>query len=572
MEQIIHYRFVNEVFTKPVKNYVTSVDPINTWFEDGEEAVNLQPVSVLQERLVTLTVDELKESMSKNEEVTINRETIIVSENTINNTVSLKKYIFSKTLVKTRRGGLRRYFKIKDKNMVSLTINKKTGDFSVYTRKKIGRNSQVFVRKNVSTNAVKSRLHVLEKSTSCPEKMVEAIKIFVEKLGYYDLDLSTYTGTIKYFYNTDPVDQYSRTGLHIFPFINYLKVNGINIISYHALYYFEWIFNKNKVKYRGCDIIDYMSDYYDINDRVLLQMILFKLVAKNEVIINTIDMDTKAYWFTNQTSRLCYISYTKLKLFYDLGKIESPHFYFNYGQYIDSLLPIGNKTNNNEIQLYPEIIKYYKYYGVTLSDYFKITNIEGYEIHTSRSLRYLKLFDFFGIKLKLNSLYDLHAKIHVYDKIIKMLFESVNKSGTYLVDTKSIQRIKLYFKGNYEFNFLTNVKFKEKEGFFEFNHIGTSEYTVDSAYIVMRIKGPSGHTFVKLNPITHSAYNYNPDSLIEERVVASNFSNKFSTNTNGLASAVRFKFIYSRDYFEKLCEQNGVFNIKSLVDYSTIND
>lgn len=566
MEENILYRFVNEKFTKRVNKVVMSIDPLNDIFADDSDH-GVSQFHRVEQQIVDLTVDELKTAMSNNEDVTINREAIVVSENLERGTISLKKYLFSKTLVDTRNHKVtRKYFKVTVKSMTSLTINKYTGDFSLYSRKKTGKKTNVFVRKNVFVNAVKSHLYELQSNTTCPTQINEAIKILTVKLGYHDLDLSNYTETIKYFYNIDPKDQYNRNGLHIFPFLNYLRVNRIDIFSYHALYYFEWIFNKNKSKYRGANIIDYMSDYYGIEDKLFLQNMLYRLIHKNQLISNIKDVDASSiYWLNKEQSRLCYLDYIKLKLFYDLGKNESQHFYYNHLQYIDDILRIGYKTSNDDIFDYKAIHDFLKYYNITLSDYLQNFN------DNSESLRnfinHLRIFDLFGVKLKINTFKDYKLKYNFFNQVLQCLFEATNTSGTYVIDKKSIRRIKLYLKDDYKINFLSNAKFKKNSKYYGQE---TSEYNEHSISIVIGVKDKINTVFIRLNPITKYASTYDPDLC--NNTDLNNFTNKFTRNYNGLASAIKIKMLYSKEFFEKLCEQNGVNNVTSFIDYSNMND
>jgi hypothetical protein len=570
MEDIIHYKFVDEQLTKPVEFIVMSVDSLDQIFWDDTTVNNIDSVKEhtytrVERQIIKLSTEELKEAMSKNEEVTIRRETILVSEDLTKNTISLKKYFFSKTLVKTKRSPKRRQFKITDKKMVSLTINKMTGDFSVYAKKKSSVNkANVFVRKNQSNFKTKTHLYGLQ-STSFQNELAEAMKVFTEKLGYYDLKLTKYTDVIKYFYNVDPFDQYNQSGLLIFPFLNYLKVNNINIISYYALYYFESIFNKNKAKYRGCNILHYMLDYYQIDDTLLLQTILYKLIQKNEIITYSIDTDKTAKWWGKGQSRLCSINYVKLKILHNL-RLNNEDNLFNYLQYLDDMLPIAYGNSKYVIFEYKEMITFLKYYNIGVHDYF--SNLEIIDVNDY--FRQLKLFSYFGVKLKIESIWDYRSKIHLYDKIYQCLFEAINKSGTYLMDKKSISRLRLYFKKDqYKLNFLTNIKFKKKNNP-PYLHQFDDLYVNESAYITVSITDKSGGVvYVRLNPITQNAYVYNPNKLSNHPVFA--FAQKFLHN-KGLTNAINFQFLYSKEYFEMLCEQNGINNIKMLVDYSRIND
>ena len=95
MEEIVHYKFVDEKFTK----YVQSLEKDEVlWFNEDPDVVPTNTMNLVS-RAVTITEDELKKTMSNNEEVNIFRSTIVVTENTTKDTVSIKRYILSKSLI-----------------------------------------------------------------------------------------------------------------------------------------------------------------------------------------------------------------------------------------------------------------------------------------------------------------------------------------------------------------------------------------------------------------------------------------------------------------------------------------
>ena len=225
MEETIHYKFVDERLTKE-EEYITMSTDVPFWAEIDEP--NEPPIirEVKAIKTIELTVDELKKAMANNEDVTIRRETIIVCEDPIKKTVSFKKYFFSKSLVIVKNLK-RKKFKITNKFMHSLTINKETGDYSIYSRTK--NNKTPFVRKNVLNDSVKNKIFNLFTVGGNSTETHIAISKFYEILGYPP-NMLRYTDMVKYFFNIDIPNYSNESSLMMFPFLNYL-----NTVSYTHL-------------------------------------------------------------------------------------------------------------------------------------------------------------------------------------------------------------------------------------------------------------------------------------------------------------------------------------------------
>lgn len=570
MEEIIHHKFVKEEYTKHEQVIVAGVDSALDWFIDNTEKPSENTITTRVELVnKKISADELKKAMSADEEVTIDRNTIIVSEDSTKNTISLKVYRFKKTFVRTPKSKKRK-FKFMLRRFSSLTINKLTGDFSIYTKEKKGRKTAIFVRKNISNTVIRDKINDIQYmhyDSDIQDAMNESIKIFYGLLGYHDLGIK-YTDTIRHFFNTDPKDQYNRNGLQIFPFLNYLRVNNINIISYHTLYYFEWIFTKNKAKYKGASIIDYMVDYYRIKDTFLLQTILFKLIEKNEIILNTVDTDQKTYWSGKQQSKLCFIDYTKLRLFDELTKNSTGTFTGNWGFYLNDILPTGYRTSYDEIYSYPEIAELVKLYNLSFTDVFGTD-----KNHFDYFMDQIRLFKFFGVKLKVNDIRQYQSLSTTYDKILQNLFDSANKTGTYQVSQKTLTRIKQYFRGC-KLDFITIRKFKREQSYsFLSDVIKDHErlYTKNALQFTFNVmKKDCERFYVTVNPITKTCWRNNIDLVDDGKHPAYNFSTKFQSNTNGLASSFKVKILFSKMYFEKLCQMNNI-NVPMYIDYLSNN-
>jgi hypothetical protein len=565
MEEIIHHKIVKEVFTKCEKVVLGYYDPaLDRFMDDIENPKSIKGTVELVKKQISL--DELKKAMSADEEVTIDRNTIIVSEDLIKNTISLKVYQFKKIFVRTPKSKKRK-FKFIVRKFFSLTINKSTGDFSIYTREKKRNKSTIFIRKNISNMNIRGKINNnqhMRNDASSQIAMDEAIKIFYRLLGYQDLGV-TYTDTIRWFFNTNPNDRYNKNGLQIFPFLNYLRVNDINIISYHALYYFERIFSKDKAKYRGLNIINYMADYYKIKDKLFLQTVLFKMIEKNEIILNTIDIDKKVYWSDIQQSELCFIDYTKLRLFHDLNKIPTGRFTGNWWSYFNDMLPIGYQTSYDEIYSYPEIAELVKLYNLPLTDVFGTEKTKF-----DKFMNQLKIFKCFGVKLKINDIRHYENTLVTHNKILYNLFESANKTGTYQINKKTLTRIKQYFRGC-KLDFITIRKFKEKYKNYGFLHVNAAKedglYTENSLQFTFNVMKEGCKRFnVTVNPVTKICECNNIDLNDYDKHAAYNFSNKFQSNRSGLASSFKVRILFSKTYFEKLCQTDDI-NIRMYIDY-----
>ena len=98
MEEIIHYKFVDEKLTKSVtETVVSTIHAIFSEDEGGSEH------TFERQKHIEIDSDEFKKEMANNGEVTVYRETFVVSENLTNNTISLKQYLFAKTLVPVKK-------------------------------------------------------------------------------------------------------------------------------------------------------------------------------------------------------------------------------------------------------------------------------------------------------------------------------------------------------------------------------------------------------------------------------------------------------------------------------------
>ena len=246
MEEIIHYKFVNERLSQDREVTTIGVDPADAWFIDDIPETTFRGKITTTVKNVEITQDEFKKAMSNNEHVGVFRETIVVSENSEKGTVSLKKYLFSKQFIQLPKIKKRK-FKIIRKEMYSLTINKFTGDFSIYNRKRAKKKDIVFIRKNISNSNVKGRIQSLVSDGDSRNETNEAIGIFYSKLGYSSKMLN-YTDLISVFFKVDPKDKDNKHSLPMFPFLNYIFENQIHIPNYYLLYPFESIFQKNKKK------------------------------------------------------------------------------------------------------------------------------------------------------------------------------------------------------------------------------------------------------------------------------------------------------------------------------------
>lgn len=551
MEHITHYKYVIEKYLKDeiVKNEIL-ID--GDYSFDEEELMapikRKSPKYIIEE----ISVDKLKKAMSNNEYVSIERTTITVSEDIVKNTISLKLYKFKKDFIKVPFGERRR-FKIRTKTLFSLSINKTNGHFSVYTRKKSGRKYITFVRKNISNPYIRKIIN------GCSYEFNEdSIKIFYKLLGYHSLGLN-YSDIIEYFfYNANIEHNYRKSyGLHVFPILNYLRVNDINILDYNIFYYFESIFRKNKTKYSKCSIIDYMSDYYGIEDRELLRLLIFRLIYLNKNIEPTsnkrkIGMELDGFFKIN---------YTMLRLFYDLN---TNHIY-EVTSYFDHIFILDYYITDDEINSYPTILNLLKTYKNPSVHFNTFLPSNQKDFATFKGN--LKLLNFFGVKLKIRNFYEYHLLRNEYDKIINNLFEAVNVSGTYVIDKKFINRLKLYFKGC-KIEFKTNIKIKKKSdtiAFFLSKDVNTLYDKSDLNIVIKLVDDKQNTLYIRVFPFSQTLH-YQQTESKSGIISRHNFNHAFYNNKNGLASALKLKLVYSKRYFEKLCSSDGI-KVSSLIDY-----
>jgi|694.fasta_scaffold153556_2 hypothetical protein len=556
MEEIIHYKFVDEKLTKSVtETVVSTIQAIFSEDEGGSEH------TFERQKHIEVDSDEFKKEMANNGEVTVYRETFVVSENLTNNTISLKQYLFAKTLVPVKKLKYKR-FKITTKTSRILTINKTTGDYSVYRKSKMGKRYSTFIRKNVSNMETSRILNCMISDSRNNLNMDTAIRLFYGKLGYHNLT-NDYKAIVKTFFDEEPIYTPPNTSaLELFPFLNYLKVNSIDIISYNFIYYFQHIFNRNKAKYRGLGIVDYMSDYYKIKDKELLFSLLFKykrliVNQENEFLLKP----NGAGYPTSYAHALNGIDYTELRLAYE----------FNGGKLNQNVFKPTLFTSNNEIAEYDLMEKYSKMYNL---NYYDISRFK--DSGDGHIFKVLKIFEFFGIKIKINNHENTLLTTWTYKncevilkKIANCLFEAV-AIGTYKIDDKTLKRFGRYFKKDEKISVNYSLRNINKIPEEDFNFIRHGVFNFDSIKLSFNIvKNKNVISTIYFNPITMSAYErvrITNDNNLKMKYTHSNFTQAFQNNNNNLASSVNFRFVYSKKTFESFCEKMGV-NHKMWVDY-----
>lgn len=566
MEDIIHYKFVNEVLSQDRETIVTGIDL--PWFNDE---LTVTPVhkssSILQS--VTITEDKFKKAMSNNEQVGVFRETIVVSENLEKNTISLKKYLFSKQFVNVKELKQKK-FKIIRRESYSLTINKSTGDFSMYNKKKHKKRDIIFIRKNISNGNVKNRIQSLLSDGDSKNETNDAIGMFYQLLGY-SANMLSYTSIIGYFFLEDPKDNDHKHSLIIFPFLNYIFKNKINIYSYYLLYPFESLFQKNKKNYIGSNIEDYIIDHYKINNSNLVSSLLPILMRNNQnVVINkyneNVDKIKKSGFTVDRRYEFDTINPLILKIldYYDITINELPADNLN--------IVFTNVGSENQVHIptyFFEILKLYN---------FKLDDVLVNKDNMLYTMNELYTFYQFGVKLKISSLSEIKEnKDNIFDKIFDALCIARNVTGTFSINDKFIKRVnrfipkKVKISLNYSKKIPVRSKmFSERHGLIDKpNYDRLFDNTNQSTLIPMRFIDDSIPIkyVLMFNKNYHQSFSHNNTNLNVPVDKYGKLINALNFNKNGILDTLEIKQLYSKKYFEDVCKEKLKINPSLWVDY-----
>ena len=563
MEDTIHYKFVNEVLSQDRDVVVMGIDL--PWFNDDESTPIPKQTKVAQR--VPITQDEFKKAMSNNEQVNVFRETIVVSESLEKNTISLKKYIYSKEFVLVKKLKQRK-FKIIRRESYSLTINKNTGDFSMYNKKRSRKKDVVFIRKNVSNQNVKNRIASLLSDGDSKNETNYAIGMFYQLLGY-GANMLSYTSIIGLFFNEDPKDKEHKHSLIIFPFLNYIFKNQINIYSYYLLYPFESLFQKNKKNYRGGNIEHYITDHYKINNKDLINSLLPILVRNNQfVLINKYNIDKvkQSGFITDRRYEFDTINPLILKLldYYNITINELPS-----ANLKDVFINVGSENQTHIPTYFFEILKLYN---------FKLDDVLANKDHMIYTINELYTFYQFGVKLKISSLNEIKEnKDNIFDKIFDALCIARNATGTFSVNDKFVKRVNRYIPKKVKISFNYNKRIQERPKMFSERHglIEKPNYNRlfdnanQSTLIPMQFIDDSDPIkyAIMFNKNYHQSFGRNNSKLNVTGDKYGKLINALNFNKNGILDTLEIKQLYSKQYFENICKEKLEINPSQWVDY-----
>ncbi len=431
MESIVHFKFVDEVFS-----------------------LDEEPISN----------DAFKLAMAENHSARVKRDTTVVSEDIEKNTISLKSYTFDKLLVNVDKLKRKR-FKILKKCMTSITINKGNGDFSVYHNEKRGRRKSYYVRKNLTNVRIKEIIRGFQ----CKPEHEEAIKIFYTLLGY-PKDIYTFDFFLLYFFNKQYYNKIVTTSLEYFPWVNFLHKKNINIPDFNLINFSEKIIRINKKKYYNLPFIKIIQDYFSIENECLVKSWL------SEVLDDSINDET---FFIKD--RHGYLDFSiigghiykapslllELLNFYGKKETTSDNSIINYhSSYIDS----------EKAQKY--VFDILKLYNFTADDVIGVLNT-NLRHNWYNLIDLLYLFTRFNIKLNIPSLAYLNSNYKDYLSLLPALYDAKNKTGIVKYNTEFLKRIKRYSKKG------EKVSIVYDDLYFEQN--GNLEYLIGTANPILKV-------------------------------------------------------------------------------------
>lgn len=440
MEDIVHYKHVDEKYYtyKLVEVKESECDLLP--FDDSEVKVK---EGKPQQCWLPIDQIEFKKTMSENKDVSTDRSTYVVSEDLTKNTVSLKVFIMAKRTVPVKNLA-RRKFKITQHEQFSLTINKTTGDFSIYKKTYNKRKYYYTIRKNIITEQIKD---LITRFFMVNNNSIKAAEKLYELLGYKPLM------RYKDFFNEylpplsqDYYDPRLTSSLPSFPFLNYLFKSGIEDLSYENLHMFEYIYKRDKKHFHNRSVYDYIKYHYDIKDNDLFMFV------KDELTLCTI----KA--FDNHHA--------------EYKKTESKHSYrFNLPGIHVGLLEFIKRYNipaSKYKQLglitpnyYHDFTREYGYDKVPMFvhrmiDYygFNITEVLNYQIENYNNclnaFKAMSYFEMFGVKMKITRPAECWDKHDDYQRIYDALCVARGDTGTFKLNNSFVVGLRKLLPEGYD--------------------------------------------------------------------------------------------------------------------------
>lgn len=525
MEDIIHYRGVSERF------YYTANVEHKPPFDDETfiDIPNASSDSFYTTERIFIDNEEFKKRLSENKKVYVERDTIVISEDYQKNIISLKFYTFSKHAVKVKTLK-RNVFKITKKCKYIISVNKNTGEFTIFVKNGIHN----FIRQNMLCGDTKHHINNLLNNIIYVQKDIKkqftlAYEVFYQKLGYNNI--TTINDLIKSIYNID----YTEEGLSLMYLltINYLKKSKIELPDFYLLPQFFKLFRKNKKKYYGKTMSEFITDHYQLKNKIIVDELLIRLNELNSKIINK-----KKNLFINDD--YLYINPIILKI---LDLHYDPSKFIVRDEYFTNFI-----HNNFQLQL-PYVIKILKIYKdtLTLNDilkfYIRDDSRDAFTLAgvTKENKFYFKTeFEYFLAAL--DNLYSANiiikdpTNIDIVRKIYSALSLTIENSGTFKLDKKLVSRLKRFLKPPRRVI------------------LATEEKVVDFKYKI-GLQTKSKTLYFKYDKHQNNTYSFEYDDTNKElRSLALKIRLAFELNQNAIQETVKVNYLYSKDFFEQSCK------------------
>ncbi len=439
MEDIVHYKHVNENYYVYKLENITPIDNDLLPF-DGFDGVVVEN----KPAWVKTPVDqiEFKKSMSENQEVTVYRSTIIVSEDLNKNTVSVKIYVKDRVTVPIKNQK-RRKFKIIQHEQLSLTINKTTGDFSIYKKSYHRRKYYYTIRKNIITDQLKELINRF----FLPEAATKAVKVLYELLGYKPL--------VKYkdFFNEylpplsqtyfDPRQIYSISS---FPFLNYLFKSGIKDLTYENLPMFEFIYKREKKQFYNQSVYDYIRYLYEIKDDNLFMFVKNELTSRTILAFDIhqaeyrVTKNKQSYRFDLPGIHVGMLEFIKRynipALKYRQLGLMTPNYYQDFTR----------EYGYDKVPMY--IHRMIDYYGFNVWDVLQYQK-ENYDT-CFKAFKYMSYFETFGVKMKITHPSEFWDSFDDYLRIYDTLCVARGDTGTFKLNNSFVVGLKKLLPDKYD--------------------------------------------------------------------------------------------------------------------------
>ena len=559
MEQILHFQHLEETLSKKVIKEIETIERERQVI-DGEVChLELKKAKRFDE-LVTLSLDEYKEAMSKNDDVVYSSTTIRVTENPEKNTISFKKYRFEKKFVEVKNLKRKRW-KIVRSEIIGITVNKITGDYYTFTLDRKSR-YQTFnrIRKNILTTSGKIIIN-----TICSGLVGDkAQEIFYTLLGYDPVTISYPAFIEKYFKPLSvKLDPIQRNSLPTLLNYNFLAKHGIEIPLYHEFpILIELLYkDKNKFYHNNSTLLDVLCYKYKINRLIgSVALMQYNYMADQHQTYEIGRYYSARNTNPNEYYGFCIKHMRFVPLMFDLIKRYQPDADVTF---LNSLLLV-TATDATFVKFSDWEYKIFDEYKFELSDFSHHFQMDI--VNSDWRFKFIRHFKPFGVKLKFDKFGDITKNINDIYRIFDALCEARSHTGTVIMNQEFYNKIKNDLPLGARLKTRTELPIKQIERHYSHTQ-KQGEYLRQYNDNRVGAKFDIQYCIEKISVlINFDAFESKNHTEINSREL-SEWIIKLKNNTDGYRDSVELRQIYDRNWFENYCLETFGINARDYIVY-----